>query len=227
MIPLVNVPTGPAEGPYTLNVTLRQEVGEGVACDPKGEGDYCTPELLCRTEPESSVCRTIACGDGYVEGAEECDDGNEEAGDGCAACKLEARDSCAAPGVLTFRTEDGKQVARAASSTANATDAFDAPGCAGNTLDHVYSFTLTDERSVNVVLTPSAGFDASLALMIDSCSTDTAAQVTCVDDAAEGRAESYSGNLPQGTYYVVVDGPAALERGAYDLRVTASPVTAN
>ncbi len=213
---------GPTAGPYTLDVTLRQEMAEGEPCDPGDAGDYCTTDFLCRTEPEGSVCRAVSCGDGYAEGAEECDDKNADPGDGCFECKFEKSDTCADAAKLNFRPESGTQVARASGSTSAATDDLDAPGCSGNTLDEIYTFTLLDDASVTINLAPSAAFDASFALMIDACTSAASAQVECVDTNQDGERETYTGDLPPGTYYIVVDGPATLERGNYDLTVTVS-----
>ncbi|MBO4351547.1 MAG: DUF4215 domain-containing protein [Proteobacteria bacterium] len=76
-------------------------------CDDgnKDDGDGCSakceiePNYVCVASEGKSVCSSILCGNGVLDGAEACDDGNRNPGDGCSMiCQVERHWRCTLEG---------------------------------------------------------------------------------------------------------------------------------
>lgn len=190
------------------------------------------------------------CGDGKVEQPEGCDDGGTAPGDGCsAACSVEPGYTCSgAPSTCTMTPgdvdgtcqnpfelalaadADGDLTGSGAGDTSTGTSQVAAAACdgevsgAGN--DHVWKFVLPDTRDVGILL--SSEFDGLIRLQTAPCDATTERpEFTGTDGCSDQSFEmdnEFLGyvKLPAGTYYVLVDGYDATEKGAYELRIVAT-----
>lgn len=213
-------------------------VDTGETCDDGNttDGDGCS--ATCQTEG------VVTCGDGVIDTAEGCDDDNTAAGDGCSAtCAVEdgfvctgepsvcgmPSGSCAAPYVVTLTNTagvlSGAGTGDTTAGTSQVADASCNSGTAGAGPDHVWQFTLTDTRDVEIEIADTTAFDSVLRIMAAPC--DVATEIPeftgadgCSDITGAGEFLAYVA-LPAGTYYVVIDGFEATDLGAYSFTLTA------
>jgi len=124
-------------------------------------------------------------------------------------------DTCTAPIPL----EDG--VPRTGDTTVGARDAETA-SCdgGGSTPDVIYSYTLTEDRTVELSVTTD--FDAAVSIRNPSCS-EAGDEVVCADNVAAAATEAINfRRQAAGTYYVVVDGVGGATGVINDITLTTS-----
>ncbi len=229
-------------------------LGDLEACDDgaNAPGDGC--DANCQIEEgfgcegEPSVCAPI-CGDSLIVAPESCDDGNAQAADGCSdLCEMEtgfvcptageaclALDgSCELPFALLLDDNAGVLEGAVSGDTIGATGVVAAALCdgtsAGEATDLIYSFTLPDTR--DVALTATFAIDGLFRVLSMPCDPEAhvAGEVAfgdaCANVGGLGEEETLRlQNLAAGTYYVVVDGNAASDEGAFSLSLTAVATT--
>jgi cysteine-rich repeat protein len=218
--------------------------GSGQTCEEDGTAATCVGPCVdaCPTEGETrctadvqETC-TLGAGGCTVWMARDCTTLGAICTGTPAGCRLDGGD-CANPLPLALAdlgdgTLQGERAATtdllgAASHVGPAS--CDGIPAEGEGSDVVHRVVVGTGYDVSIALTP--GFDALLRLLAAPC--DPASEVPATDDPTHrdgcsdhpGTAgESLlHANLPAGTYYVVVDGIGATDRGAYTLRVTATP----
>jgi cysteine-rich repeat protein len=174
---------------------------------------------------ELSVDVTAAvCGDGALEGGEQCDDGNTAGGDGCGpACALEPagpKETC--PGeVLALADQGGSYAATAAAGTINLLNDVALTGCPSAGRDAIYQVVAPIDGVLTATV-PAAGFNVSLGARADCAAA--ASQLTCANANTGDGGEQITFAIAQGQdYFLVVDGTAAPEFGAFQLDVLVVP----
>ncbi|HVU01766.1 MAG TPA: hypothetical protein VHE30_08440 [Polyangiaceae bacterium] len=175
-----------------------------------------------------SDCTKPVCSDKHLNTAagEFCDDGNKTPGDGCNAnCQFE--NICPTPlAIALSATTPGTVHGTATGDTSDSSSYVHPALCDGAVRgagpDSIYSFTL--DRTRNVTVSLSAGFDAILRTYTKACDPSaTLAEANgdaCSDQAIGTEAMSFS-RLAKGTYYVAVDGAQAGNDGTFSLQVDA------
>jgi len=175
------------------------------------------------------VVRPAVCGNGTLEGGELCDDGNTAAGDGCSAtCQLEPitkNDTCAnAEPIALAAGAGGTYSATVSSGTTNLTHDQTFTGCASLGPDAVFAVV----APIDGVLTaevPVAGFNVSLGART-ACAPSTTATVplVCANASSDNGLEEISFSVVAGqTYYLIVDGAASTQFGAFTMLVNVRP----
>jgi cysteine-rich repeat protein len=190
------------------------------------DGEVATAEGLF--ELDVTVTPSI-CGNGHLEGGETCDDGNAVAGDGCdAACLLEpatSHDTCQNAAAITLApAANGTFAASVSSGTTNLTHDQTFTGCTSAGADAIYT-VVAPISGVMSVEVPVASFNVSLGAR-STCPASTTASVpiACSNASSENGLESINFSVVQGTtYYVIVDGTAAAERGTFTMLVNVRP----
>lgn len=230
-----------------------QIVDDGEQCDDgnRTPGDGCSGRCMNDQAAEG------VCGDGMIATTEGCDDGATAPDDGCSeTCSVEPGFTCAgAPSVCTMMPGGaagtcqnpyvitlaagsmGELTGSGTGDTSTGTSQIAAAPCdggdpaPGGANDHIWQFTLTDERDVFVLMPDTVTFDAILRLQTAAC--DVATEVPeytgvdgCSDQnfAMDTEALAYT-KLAPGTYYVVVDGFDAAAVGTYELQIIATATT--
>jgi hypothetical protein len=116
------------------------------------------------------------------------------------------------------------------STTATGTTQFalddHSPACASGTggRDVWYRFTLSSRQIVYLDTVDGNAWNSTLAVLQGTCPAP-ATDVACSDDACGGPRSQWYGTLDAGTYYVVVDGAAAGQEGAFTLLFQRSACT--
>jgi cysteine-rich repeat protein len=176
-------------------------------------------------------CTLPVCGDQHVNGpsGEFCDDGNKANGDGCdSSCQLE--NTCPAPQSIALADSPGAPGTLHGSASGDSTDAtshVNAAACDGATRgagpDALYSFSL--DRTRNVTVSLAASFDGILRTYTKACvpgaGLSEAGGDACSNGGTGTESMSFS-RLAKGTYYVVVDGAGAADKGTYTVDVAAT-----
>lgn len=204
-------------GPETIHVPIAANTPVYVIVD----GDLSTSEGTFALE---AVVRPAACGNGAIEGGESCDDGNKTSGDGCSAtCQLEpvtGHDTCAnADPVTLVPGVGGAYAANVRSGTTNLAHDQTFTGCSSAGADAVFAVV----APIDGVLTASVvadGFAASVGVRT-SCPPSTTATLPL---ACAKAPDEVGVSVSQGqTYYVIVDGVATADKGAFTLLVDVRP----
>ena len=227
--------TNPVCGDNTVDVATEQ-------CDDGNttSGDGCS--ATCQNETPMN------CGNGAINGTEACDDGDTMGGDGCSAtCTVEtgytctgtpsvctmvatANGTCATPFNVMF-TGTTTMTATLTGDTTTSTSQVGEADCDGFPMegggkDHIYKFTTTDVRDVEIEIDPATMSGAIVRLMRAPC--DLTMEIPEFTGAADGCADldgsgflGYT-NLAAGTYYIVVDGYDDTVDGAYTINVNAT-----
>ncbi len=165
------------------------------------------------------------CGDGVINVAgEQCDDGNETSGDGCSSkCKLENTCGTATPITLAGTgTAAGSITGDTSDAVSRVLPAQCDESVAGAGPDALYSFTL--DRARTVTLTLNANFDGILRTYTTACNPSYVLNEPGGDacsNTAVGHESMTFPDLAAGTYYAVVDGAGASDKGTYSLGVSA------
>jgi len=203
-----------------LNVTANQRMWLIVDSEVAGgEGPF-----------ELGVTFTPAvCGNGVIEGGEQCDDGGAVSGDGCnAQCQLEpvtGHDTCANAAPIDLVAHgDGSYSATISSGTTNLAHDQTFTGCASAGADAIYTFKAPID-GVLAAEVPVAGFNVSLGLR-STCPTSTTgtAPLVCANASSDnGQEEISHGVTKDTTYYLIVDGTAAAQKGTFTLLVNVRP----
>jgi cysteine-rich repeat protein len=212
-------------------------------------GDGCTAD--CKIEQTQPA----VCGDGVVAQTEGCDDGNTMASDGCSVtCSVEGGYTCAGePSVCTEQPQNaegtcqnpyeitlasGANNSLTGSGTGDTTTSSSqvaAAQCdgevsgAGN--DHIWKFTLPEARDVLILMPSTVTFDAIVRLQSAPCDPTTEIpEFTGVDGCSDSSGANDTEalgyvKLPAGTYYIVVDGYDATQKGTYEIQVVATTST--
>ena len=209
-------------GPETLQVPVEANTPISLVIDGQNENAAGIFEL-------TAVVTPAACGNGILEGGEACDDGNLVAGDGCSpTCTLEpptANDTCQNAGPIALAPgAAGSYTATVSSGTTNLGHHQTFTGCASNGADAIYTVTspidgvLTAEISV-------ASFNTSLGAR-STCPPSTSATlpIVCSNNNPDNGPEEISfGVTKDTTYYLIVDGVAAGDRGTFTMKVNVLP----
>ncbi len=222
-------------GDSTVDVATEQ-------CDDgnTASGDGCS--ATCQNETP------VNCGNGAINGTEACDDGDAMSGDGCSStCTVEqgytctgtpsvctmtatANGTCAAPFNVMFTGTTTLTATLTGDTTASTSQVGEANcdgfGPEGGGKDHIYKFTTTDVRDVEIEIDAATMSGAIIRLMRAPC--DLTMEIPEFTGAADGCADldgsgflGYT-NLPAGTYYIVVDGYDVGEDGAYTINLNAT-----
>lgn len=210
----------------------------GDGCNAQCEEETITPAVC----GDGVVAQTEGCDDGGTEPDDGCSATcSVESGYTCAGapsqCTMQpgnADGTCGSPYAITLAAgSNGELTGSGTGDTTNGTNQVPAAACdggepppgAGN--DHVWEFTLTDTRDVYVLMPSTVTFDAILRLQTAPCDPATeipeyAGADGCSDQsfAMDTEALAYV-KLGPGTYYVVVDGFDANEKGTYELQIIA------
>jgi hypothetical protein len=83
-----------------------------------------------------------------------------------------------------------------------------------------YTFTLTEETNVQILLEPTDDWDPAFVVLPESGGDCDTTAIVCVDDGFSLDPEAVSITLQAGTYYIVVESYDAAEAGSYDLTFT-------
>ncbi len=229
-------------------------IGDLEACDDgaNAPGDGCNASCQVEEgfgcEGAPSICAPV-CGDSIIVVPEECDDGNSQASDGCSdLCEIETgfvcptagetclalNGSCELPFELLLVDNAGVLEGSVSGDTIGATGAVAAALCDGTSVgvatDLIYSFILPDSR--DVTLTATFAIDGLFRVLSMPCDPEArvAGEIAfgdaCADIGGLGEDETLRlQNLAAGTYYVVVDGSAAGDEGAFTLSLAAIATT--
>jgi len=87
--------------------------------------------------------------------------------------------------------------------------------------ERIYALQLDRSREVTVSVDPVLS-NADATVSLRSRCLQPATEVTCVDDAGEGEAESFTEVLSAGTHYVIVQAPKEATLGNFELTVESS-----
>jgi|GEM_PF-2506918 len=83
-----------------------------------------------------------------------------------------------------------------------------------------YTFTLTEETAVQILLEPTDDWDPAFVVLPDSGGDCSTSAIVCVDEGYSYDPEEISVTLQAGTHYIVVESYDAAEAGPYDLTFT-------
>ncbi len=165
------------------------------------------------------------CGDGIVNApAEECDFGDQLPGDGCdALCRFEParlEDGNACPG----RSESIFDSLELGGYTVGFSDGAP-PSCGALEGGRDKIYKLVPAQDGRLTATLSADFDAVLSLFTECRNDNTLTDVlACSDRPSASAPEQISFDVDRlGEYYLVVDGYAADEMGAFSLSLELQP----
>ncbi|MBW2453954.1 MAG: hypothetical protein JRI68_05575 [Deltaproteobacteria bacterium] len=197
----------------------------GEECDDGGDSADCDAD-----------CTLRVCGDGTVNTAagEECDDENGSDDDGCSGtCAIEGK--CSAPVPLPLVANGNGWVADLQDWATSGPGLVGPAPCDGQDdigqgPDRVFSMTLTAPEPpgttpVSMTLT-GQGWDPILRVMVAACNPltevpeDGANVDGCSDKGDIGAQETLDwAALPNGTYYILVDGAGPDDFGPFQLHV--------
>ncbi len=189
-------------GNGALDATGRETCDDGNAVAGDGCSAICQIEAGYACPTAGSACRTVSCGDGFVDLPERCDDANTVDGDGCSAtCQIEG-DTCAAPWLVT-----GDPVTHGftvGSTTLGIGADYDLD-CTLSSKNGDRFFEYTAPVRGNYRFEVSGSFDTALGVM--STCGDPTTELACVETGSAGAVDAVTMELQQGqTVYVVVDG---------------------
>lgn len=209
-------------GPETIVVPIEANVPVYVIVDGELAASSGVFEL-------DVVVKPGVCGNGTVEGGEQCDDGNLVANDGCSStCQLEpvtTRDTCATAETITLSSAAGGMfTGSVVSGTTNLAHDQTFTGCASAGADAFFAVV----APIDGVLTaevPVASFNVSLGAR-STCPTSTTASLplVCSNVSSDPGLEEISFSVQKGqTYYLIVDGTAATQKGTFTMLVSVRP----
>ena len=226
------------------------EVTGGEQCDDGNAvgGDGCS--AICRIEAavscgDGAVAASEGCDDGNSLPGDGCNAScGVEPGYTCtgapSVCTNDGTNAgggtCSAPKVLTLAANANMELeGTGTGDTSTGTDQVMAGDCdgaeSGAGPDHIWKFTLAETRDVIIEVEDTTVFDAAVRVLAAPCDitteiTDFVGDDGCSDSVYAGEPEylGYSA-LPAGTYYIVIDGYEAVDKGAYSFKVTAVATT--
>jgi len=235
------------------SATCMTETPSGCGNGTLGTGETCDDGNTTNGDGCSSTCQTetpTGCGNGTIGAGETCDDADTMSGDGCSStCQTEVgytcdgtpsvctmavpAGTCASPFVVNLTATAGVLSGTGTGDTTGSTNQVAMALCSGidattgTGKDHVWKFTTTDVRDIAIELATTNTFDTVVRVLSAPC--DPSMDVDeytgadgCADYTGSGEIMEYTA-LPAGTYYVVIDGYAAADAGAYSFTVTARP----